>query len=80
MAHDDEFLEHTLQNALQVDEFTANLYDIWVKVRQEGIAQVNYLIIILLLRRFFTLCPINMSGYSEKKIQIERITSFLKSI
>ncbi|XP_030036719.2 glutathione synthetase isoform X1 [Manduca sexta] len=39
VAHDDDFLEHTLQNALQVDEFTANLYDIWVKVRNEGIAQ-----------------------------------------
>ncbi|CAK1590951.1 unnamed protein product [Parnassius mnemosyne] len=39
VAHDDEFLEHTLQNALQVDEFTANLYDIWIKVRQEGITQ-----------------------------------------
>ncbi|CAG5030689.1 unnamed protein product [Parnassius apollo] len=39
VAHDDEFLEHTLQNALQVDEFTANLYDIWIKVRQEGVAQ-----------------------------------------
>ncbi|CAH0717699.1 unnamed protein product, partial [Brenthis ino] len=39
VAHDDEFLEHTLQNALEVDEFTANLYDIWVKVRQEGIVQ-----------------------------------------
>lgn len=36
-----EFLEHTLQNALQVDEFTANLYDIWIKVREEGITQVN---------------------------------------
>lgn len=40
VAHDEKFLEHTLQNALQVDEFTANLYDIWVKVRQEGITQV----------------------------------------
>ncbi|XP_049879708.1 glutathione synthetase-like isoform X2 [Pectinophora gossypiella] len=39
VAHDDEFLQHTLQNALQVDEFTANLYDIWVKVRDEGISQ-----------------------------------------
>ncbi|XP_048000919.1 glutathione synthetase-like isoform X1 [Leguminivora glycinivorella] len=39
VAHDDDFLEHTLQNALQVDEFTANLYEIWVKVRNEGIAQ-----------------------------------------
>ncbi|KAL0861287.1 hypothetical protein ABMA27_008848 [Loxostege sticticalis] len=39
VAHDDEFLEHTLQNALQVDEFTANLYNIWVKVRNEGVAQ-----------------------------------------
>ncbi|XP_045540397.1 glutathione synthetase-like isoform X1 [Papilio machaon] len=39
VAHDVEFLEHTLQNALQVDEFTANLYDIWIKVREEGITQ-----------------------------------------
>ncbi|XP_063629338.1 glutathione synthetase-like isoform X5 [Cydia splendana] len=39
VAHNDDFLEHTLQNALQVDEFTANLYEIWVKVRKEGIAQ-----------------------------------------
>ncbi|XP_026750421.2 glutathione synthetase-like isoform X1 [Galleria mellonella] len=39
VAHNEEFLEHTLQNALQVDEFTANLYDIWVKVRNEGITQ-----------------------------------------
>ncbi|RVE41532.1 hypothetical protein evm_013817 [Chilo suppressalis] len=39
VAHDDEFLEETLQNALQVDEFTANLYNIWVKVRTEGISQ-----------------------------------------
>ncbi|CAH2097554.1 unnamed protein product [Euphydryas editha] len=39
VAHDDEFLEHTLQNTLQVDEFTAKLYDIWVKVREEGITQ-----------------------------------------
>ncbi|CAG9570938.1 unnamed protein product [Danaus chrysippus] len=39
VAHDDEFLEKTLQNALQVDEFTANLFDIWVKVREEGITQ-----------------------------------------
>lgn len=44
MAHDDEFLEHTLQNALQVDEFTASLYDIWVKVREEGFAQVSILL------------------------------------
>ncbi|XP_022818198.1 glutathione synthetase-like isoform X2 [Spodoptera litura] len=39
VAHNDEFLEHTLQNALQVDEFTKSLYDIWVKVRNEGITQ-----------------------------------------
>ncbi|XP_023950218.1 glutathione synthetase isoform X2 [Bicyclus anynana] len=39
VAHDDEFLTNTLQNALQVDEFTANLFDIWVKVRDEGMAQ-----------------------------------------
>ncbi|KAJ0171391.1 hypothetical protein K1T71_012941 [Dendrolimus kikuchii] len=39
VAHDVEFLEETLQNALQVDEFTASLYDIWVKVREEGVAQ-----------------------------------------
>ncbi|PZC72026.1 glutathione synthetase isoform X1 [Helicoverpa armigera] len=39
VAHNDEFLEHTLQNALQVDEFTRSLYDIWVKVRNEGITQ-----------------------------------------
>ncbi|XP_060807242.1 glutathione synthetase isoform X1 [Amyelois transitella] len=39
VAHDDQFLEQTLQNALQVDEFTKNLYDIWVKVRNEGITQ-----------------------------------------
>ncbi|XP_004927648.1 glutathione synthetase isoform X2 [Bombyx mori] len=39
VAHDDEFLEQTLQNALQVDEFTANLYDIWLKVKNEGISQ-----------------------------------------
>lgn len=39
VAHDDCFLEHTLQNALQVDEFTASLYDIWVKVRNEGVTQ-----------------------------------------
>ncbi|KAM3961425.1 glutathione synthetase isoform 2-T2 [Aphomia sociella] len=39
VAHNDDFLEQTLQNALQVDEFTANLYDIWVKVRNEGITQ-----------------------------------------
>lgn len=42
MAHDDEFLQHTLQNALQVDEFTASLYNIWIKVREEGVAQVLY--------------------------------------
>ncbi|XP_069365273.1 glutathione synthetase-like isoform X2 [Maniola hyperantus] len=36
VAHDDEFLTRTLENALQVDEFTANLFDIWVKVRDEG--------------------------------------------
>ncbi|CAB3229458.1 unnamed protein product [Arctia plantaginis] len=39
VAHDDEFLMGTLQNALQVDEFTANLYDIWMKVRNEEIRQ-----------------------------------------
>ncbi|CAH0696373.1 unnamed protein product [Spodoptera exigua] len=39
VAHNNEFLEHTLQNALQVDEFTKNLYDIWVKVRNEVITQ-----------------------------------------
>ncbi|XP_073962826.1 glutathione synthetase-like isoform X2 [Choristoneura fumiferana] len=39
VAHDEEFLETTLQNALQVDEFTASLYDIWVTVRKEGIVQ-----------------------------------------
>ncbi|XP_053617983.1 glutathione synthetase-like isoform X1 [Plodia interpunctella] len=39
VAHDERFLEQTLQNALQVDEFTSNLYDIWVKVRNEGITQ-----------------------------------------
>ncbi|CAD0205362.1 unnamed protein product [Chrysodeixis includens] len=39
VAHDDCFLESTLQNALQVDEFTASLYDIWVKVRNEGVTQ-----------------------------------------
>ncbi|XP_045505137.1 glutathione synthetase-like isoform X4 [Colias croceus] len=39
VAHDDEFLEKTLQNALQVDDFTAKLYDVWLKVREEGIAQ-----------------------------------------
>ncbi|CAH0760223.1 unnamed protein product [Diatraea saccharalis] len=39
VAHDDGFLESTLQNALQVDEFTANLYNIWITVRNEGISQ-----------------------------------------
>ncbi|KAL4703755.1 hypothetical protein ACJJTC_017543 [Scirpophaga incertulas] len=39
VAHDDKFLENTLQNALEVDDFTAKLYDIWLKVREEGIAQ-----------------------------------------
>uniref|UniRef100_A0A2A4J2G3 Glutathione synthetase n=1 Tax=Heliothis virescens TaxID=7102 RepID=A0A2A4J2G3_HELVI len=39
VAHNEEFLEQTLQNALQVDEFTRSLYDIWVKVRNEGITQ-----------------------------------------
>ncbi|XP_026483272.1 glutathione synthetase-like isoform X3 [Vanessa tameamea] len=39
VAHDDDFLEHTLQNTLQVDEFTAKLYEIWVKVKDEGITQ-----------------------------------------
>ncbi|GBP55936.1 Glutathione synthetase [Eumeta japonica] len=39
VAHSDDFLEQTLQNALQVDEFTASLYNIWVKVREEGISQ-----------------------------------------
>ncbi|XP_038218314.1 glutathione synthetase-like isoform X1 [Zerene cesonia] len=39
VAHNDEFLEKTLQNALQVDDFTAKLYDVWLKVREEGITQ-----------------------------------------
>ncbi|XP_026332659.1 glutathione synthetase-like isoform X1 [Hyposmocoma kahamanoa] len=39
VSHDDEFLQHTLQNALQVDEFTASLYNIWTKVREEGVTQ-----------------------------------------
>ncbi|XP_041976622.1 glutathione synthetase-like isoform X1 [Aricia agestis] len=39
VAHDDEFLEQTLKNALQVDEFTRGLYNIWMKVREEGIMQ-----------------------------------------
>ncbi|KAJ2940816.1 hypothetical protein O0L34_g10065 [Tuta absoluta] len=39
VAHDADFLQETLQNALQVDEFTANLYEIWMKVRDEGITQ-----------------------------------------
>ncbi|XP_048484072.1 glutathione synthetase isoform X3 [Plutella xylostella] len=39
VAHDEAFLQRTLQNALEVDEFTANLYNIWVKVKEEGIAQ-----------------------------------------
>ncbi|XP_075985781.1 glutathione synthetase-like isoform X4 [Anticarsia gemmatalis] len=39
VAHDDDFLMNTLQNALQVDEFTANLYDIWMKVRKEQVTQ-----------------------------------------
>ncbi|XP_047540132.1 glutathione synthetase-like isoform X1 [Vanessa atalanta] len=39
VAHDDDFLEHTLQNTLQVDEFTAKLFEIWVKVKDEGITQ-----------------------------------------
>ncbi|XP_050673118.1 glutathione synthetase-like isoform X4 [Leptidea sinapis] len=42
VAHDEEFLESTLQNALQVDEFTAKLYDVWVKVRSEGITQLCF--------------------------------------
>lgn len=41
VAHDDEFLEHTLRNTLEVDDFTAKLYDIWMKVREEGITQVK---------------------------------------
>lgn len=39
VAHDDDFLMNTLQNALEVDEFTASLYDIWMKVRNEEITQ-----------------------------------------
>ncbi|XP_047506359.1 glutathione synthetase-like isoform X1 [Pieris napi] len=39
VSHDDEFLEKTLQNALEVDDFTAKLYNIWIKVREEGITQ-----------------------------------------
>lgn len=39
VAHDAEFLQQTLANALQVDEFTAGLYTIWEKVQAEGVAQ-----------------------------------------
>lgn len=39
VAHDVDFLSETLQNALEVDEFTANLYNIWTTVRREGMPQ-----------------------------------------
>ncbi|XP_069365274.1 glutathione synthetase-like [Maniola hyperantus] len=53
VAHDDEFLTRTLENALQVDEFTANLFDIWVKVRDEGMVG-EYLTYFLVSAILFT--------------------------
>jgi hypothetical protein len=41
VAHDERFLKESLAETLAVDSFTARLFDIWEKVRREGVAQVS---------------------------------------
>lgn len=36
VAHDTEFLRETLANTIKVDEFTANLFNIYEKVLADG--------------------------------------------
>jgi len=36
VAHDDEFLTTSLQNTIKVDSFTKRLFDIYVKVKEQG--------------------------------------------
>ncbi|KAK4298479.1 hypothetical protein Pmani_029177 [Petrolisthes manimaculis] len=39
IAHDHEFLKSALEKTIQVDDFTARLWDIYTKVREEGVTQ-----------------------------------------
>lgn len=85
MAHDDEFLEHTLQNALQVDEFTASLYDIWVKVRNEGVAQVPIIVTfqeqnVSAVRYRYLVNTTYKQKYFDKKMSVQIISSFCRSV
>ena len=41
VAHDREFLTETLQETIRVDDFTRRLHEIFVKVWDEGLAQVG---------------------------------------
>ena len=41
VAHDREFLTETLQETIKVDDFTRRLFDIFVKVWDEGLEQVG---------------------------------------
>ena len=50
VAHDREFLTKTLQNTIQVDDFTRRLFEIYETVQNEGVAQVCVLCV------FFYLC------------------------
>ncbi|XP_034826370.1 glutathione synthetase-like isoform X2 [Maniola hyperantus] len=75
VAHDDEFLTRTLENALQVDEFTANLFDIWVKVRDEGMAQTLSL---GLFRSDYLMQ--NPDGNSIKQVEFNTVASSFGAI
>lgn len=39
VAHDHQFLEQALQNVIKVDDFTRQLWEIYISVREEGITQ-----------------------------------------
>lgn len=42
MAHDQQFLLETLSGLIQVDDFTARLFEVWQHVLKEGITQVQF--------------------------------------
>lgn len=44
VAHDEEFITTTLAETIKVDEFTANLFNIYRKVLALGFTQVRHLV------------------------------------
>ncbi|XP_041376800.1 glutathione synthetase-like [Gigantopelta aegis] len=72
VAHDHSFLEQSLKNVIQVDEFTKRLWNIYITVRQEGIAQP---VSLGMFRNDFMLDKQDDGSQQPKQIEFNAIAS-----